>query len=1292
MMNLPLLSPKKSSLRGIKNIQKTVLNFALILCFFFLAAQQNSIAQVANYTFTSTAGTYSSITGTTLIAVAWDDNYLAPVSLPFTFVYNQVSYTTVGVNTNGYITMGGSSNPTSNACGLQNGGCSPNSIAAYASDLQGSSTSSITYTTTGVTPNRKFIVQWNDCDHYGNNFTDHWNFQIVLNETSNTVQVIWGICTAAVTMGANACSYGYTESGDCGLLGSSAGDFNLRAVTNGTNTFATSVAGTTIADVCNMSPTNVPPTGLTYTWTAPAPTPMVYISSTTNFLNNALTVAQNSVNNKILQIQVVTTGTLAPITVSSFALSTLGCTNAGADIVNAKIYYTGVSSTFVTTTLFGTAPSPNGSYTINGSAVLNSSVNYFWVTYDITPTAGFGDLLKGCCNQITGSGSMGTQTPTVTCPVGSQSINIPQGSWAPVITPAPHLNGGVMLLLSDGTVMCKTAAGVDGYGNLWDRLTPDIHGSYVNGTWSSMSPMINTRLFFSTQVLKDGRVYVAGGEYGSGGASAEVYNPLADSWTACPSIGHTISDANSEILPDGKVLQGMVTFDSSWNLAACKVYDPIANTYSAPVVGHGMHNESTWVKLADNSILYVDRDQVTSERFIPSLNQWVVDGILPVSLYDSYGSESGPAFLLPDGRAFFLGATQHTAYYTPSGNASPGIWVAGPDMPNLQGMPDAAGAMMVNGKILIAVSPVPTSSNHFPQPTTFYVFDYLTNTYSIINAPDGNVYLPISCYVTNMLDLPDGSVLYSQQQESNSSQYYIFTPYGAPLAAGKPTINTISQSSCDSFKLTGTLFNGISEGAVYGDDWQNESNYPIVRLTSGANVYYCRTYNWNRTSVMTGNLPDTVHFTLPAGLPHGIYSLRVIANGNPSDSIQFIPFPILTSNLHPNGICSGTAFSYTPVAIPNGATISWTRPAITGISNAEVLIPQFSNPNETLINTTTSPIAVTYIFALTTNNCSDTINISVVVNPNPTPTITPNGPTTFCFGNSVTLNAGNYTSYFWNTNATTNSISASVSFTYTITVTDSNGCTGTASQAVIVNQLPVPVINHNGPTTFCIGDSVTLNVSPNFSSFHWSNNATTNTISVLTNGPYTITVSDNNGCTGTSSQSVIVNPLPQVSFTGLPDTICVNAPNRTLIGSPAGGNYVGSGVIAGIFYPNLAALGNDPIHYSFTDTNGCANTFVKVINVQLCSGIDQINAIANGLSIYPNPANGAVSIQFSSNRKEIISINLMDVAGRTILAQNEAAAIGENHYLMNLSGIAEGIYLITLQTKDALLKAKVVIQ
>ena len=458
-----------------------------------------------------------------------------------------------------------------------------------------------------------------------------------------------------------------------------------------------------------------------------------------------------------------------------------------------------------------------------------------------------------------------------------------QGTWTPVTNICPATSGGVCMLLSDGTVICKTfAGGVDGYGTLWYRLTPDAQGSYINGTWSAIAPMIGSRLYFSSQILKDGRVYVAGGEYGSGGSSAETYNPLTNQWTATQSPVDFVSDANSEILEDGRVLQAIVQGNPF--LREVDIYNPANNTFINGPSCIGFHNESTWVKLPDGSILMVDRNSTASERYIPALNQWVADGNVPVALYDPYGLETGAGLLLPDGRAFFIGSLGHTAYYTPSGNATPGTWAAGPDLPNGQGQPDAAAAMMPNGKVLLNCSPVPTAFNHFPSPTSYYEFDYLANTYTRINAPQGGLTTNTPCYTSNLLVLPDGKILYCLQ---GSSTFYVYTPSGAAIAAGKPTIKKLKKVG-NAVRITGTLFNGISEGACYGDDFQMATNFPVVRFTNATNTFYARTYNWNSTGVMRGNAADTAFFTLPAGMPAGPYALTVVANGiasNPKNVI-----------------------------------------------------------------------------------------------------------------------------------------------------------------------------------------------------------------------------------------------------------------------------------------------------------------------------------------------------------------------------------------------------------------------
>lgn len=102
-----------------------------------------------------------------------------------------------------------------------------------------------------------------------------------------------------------------------------------------------------------------------------------------------------------------------------------------------------------------------------------------------------------------------------------------------LMPPAPTPFLDVMLLMPDGSVMMLSADD----NQTWVKLTPDIYGSYVNGTWSTVGKMNIPRLYFASQVLPDGRLWVTGGEYtgpyydqnitGSG----EIYDPATNKWT-----------------------------------------------------------------------------------------------------------------------------------------------------------------------------------------------------------------------------------------------------------------------------------------------------------------------------------------------------------------------------------------------------------------------------------------------------------------------------------------------------------------------------------------------------------------------------------------------------------------------------------------------------------------------------------------------------------------------------------------------------------------------------------------
>jgi hypothetical protein len=454
-------------------------------------------------------------------------------------------------------------------------------------------------------------------------------------------------------------------------------------------------------------------------------------------------------------------------------------------------------------------------------------------------------------------------------------------TWTPLANQAPD-DINLMLLLSDGTVMAQGAEETN-----WYHLTPDIYGSYVNGTWTGLAGMHYTRLYYASDVLTNGMVFVAGGEYGSGGGKAEIYDPMSNLWTVVPVPSGVLasggfSDSVSKILPDGNVLIAPDHPATNGNTA---IYITVSNIWSVgPKLYRGSSQpEASWVKLPDDSILTIDPYGTSSERYIPSLDAWVNDAKVPVKTYSAKG-EQGATFLLPSGKAFFLGGNGNTAIYTPTGTTQAGTWAAGPVIPDGFGIEDAPAAMMVDGKILCAVG----NNTNYNAPTYFFEYDPVANSFAQVNGPTG-VTDDVSPYEGMMLDLPDGTVLYSH----DGTDLYVYQPDGFPLATGQPTIGSITQNTDGSYHLTGTLLNGISEGTAYGDDAQMNSNYPLVRLTNSAgNVYYMRTYNWSSTSVMTGNKLESTEFTNSAGLPPGNYSL-VVANGFSSALFGFVIQPKL---------------------------------------------------------------------------------------------------------------------------------------------------------------------------------------------------------------------------------------------------------------------------------------------------------------------------------------------------------------------------------------------------------------
>ena len=263
--------------------------------------------------------------------------------------------------------------------------------------------------------------------------------------------------------------------------------------------------------------------------------------------------------------------------------------------------------------------------------------------------------------------------------------------------------------------------------------------------------------------------------------------------------------------------------------------------------------------------------------------------------------------MLPDGRLFAVGATGHTALYSPSAvPTDPGSWAAGPDLPpdtsgnnfnapngNIQTAIDAPCVLLPGGKVLLVAGNTVREVNNgqtqfWSNPSTVYVYDPASNAtpVKLSKQPANHT---TDTWQTRFLLLPTGQVLFTSEEAGKMSLLTLDAALAAYDPSWQPTITSCPSSVAvgHHYKLTGTQFNGLSQACAYGDDAQMATNFPIVQLTdiaSGA-IAYVRSFDFSTLGIATGAAVHSTLIDIPPSLPTGSYELRVIANGIPSDPL-----------------------------------------------------------------------------------------------------------------------------------------------------------------------------------------------------------------------------------------------------------------------------------------------------------------------------------------------------------------------------------------------------------------------
>lgn len=470
-----------------------------------------------------------------------------------------------------------------------------------------------------------------------------------------------------------------------------------------------------------------------------------------------------------------------------------------------------------------------------------------------------------------------------------------QSHWTR-LTNSPPVNVGAMLLLTDGTVIAHEEN--DQNGNVatlaWYKLTPDINGSYVNGTWSQIAslPSGYGPLFFGSAVLKDGRAIVEGGEYNQYGAGftklGAIYDPVANAWTSVnpPTGWGNIGDASTVVQSAGTfMLANTVTKQAA-------LLDPTALTWTA--TGNNkfdINDEEGWTLLPSAKVLTVDAyvrqynaSGMNYELYDPSTGNWSVAGTTPVQLWDSCGGaggasyEVGPAVLMANGTVYATGANGcgagHTAVYT----TSSGTWTAGPDFPGTYNIADGPAALETNGKVLMMASP-----GIFGSGGVFFEWDgsSLTQTDSPPNAIND------SSFQGHLMMLPSGQVMFTDY----THDVELYTPTGSNYSGWSATalLNRTTYTRGSSITLFGAKFNGVSQNNAYGDDYQAATNYPIVRFTNinTGHVFYGRTHD--HAAMQVGYVgPSYTHLDIPTNMETGGTNMQIVVNGIASQNYHIV--------------------------------------------------------------------------------------------------------------------------------------------------------------------------------------------------------------------------------------------------------------------------------------------------------------------------------------------------------------------------------------------------------------------
>jgi gliding motility-associated-like protein len=415
--------------------------------------------------------------------------------------------------------------------------------------------------------------------------------------------------------------------------------------------------------------------------------------------------------------------------------------------------------------------------------------------------------------------------------------------------------------------------------------------------------------------------------------------------------------------------------------------------------------------------------------------------------------------------------------------------------------------------------------------------------------------------------------------------------YNAYAWTGSGSAQTLSVNQSGTYTVTVTDSNGCTGTADQTVTVPTLSTVSIAapqNFCPGGNATLSATsgfvtYNWNTSETTDAINTNTAgNFTVTATDALGCTVSQTV-------NVGLFPAPVATIS-GPTSVCPGNTAnlgvsgSFASYVWDNGATTA-------GIS-------------------ITPPLSAT-VTVTDNNGCSTSATATVIVSNQLSPNVVQQPYN--CDG-QITLDAGSgFPNYTWNSGGgSAQTISVSQSGTYSVTVSDGNGCSGTATiQVTVPTQASVSV---SGDAILCPAEVSTLTANTGFVNYVWTGGNNGPTLDVNAAGDYTVTATDNLGCTSTATQAVQSVPNPAPAITG-PTIICGNNPVQlNVTGSFSSINWTGGSSGA-----NLTV--SLPGTYTVTVTNaaGCSGTTSATLNTGA--------ALQPAITALPYQCNGQITLQ-----------------------------------------------------------------